>query len=196
MIVTRPPFILASASPRRLQLLEQIGLKPDKIIPADIDETPIKNELPAPYVARIALGKAAKIAAENPDAFVLAADTTVACGRRIMAKAESEKQEREFLELLSGRRHKVITGIVVFAPGGKKSQRIVTTTVHFRRLTTEDIDAYIKSGEWQGKAGGYAIQGLGATFAKSFSGSYTNVVGLSLYETTQMLKGLGFHAQN
>ena len=194
--MTRPPLILASASPRRLALMEQIGWTPDKVIPADIDETPLKGELPAPYVMRIALGKGSKIAKENPDAFVLAADTTVACGRRIMGKAETEEEERAFLKLLSGRRHKVITGIVVFAPKGKKSQRIVTTTVSFRPLSEQDINTYIKSGEWKGKAGGYAIQGLGATFAKSFSGSYTNVVGLSLYETTQMLKGLGFHAQD
>ena len=194
--MTRAPLILASASPRRLQLLEQIGITPDKIIPADIDETPLKGELPAPYVMRIATGKGRKIATENPDAFVLAADTTVACGRRIMGKAENETEERAFLKLLSGRRHKVITGIVVFAPGNRKSQKLVTTTVNFRPLPDQDIDAYIKSGEWKGKAGGYAIQGLGATFAKGINGSYTNVVGLSLYETMQMLKGLGFHAQN
>lgn len=192
--MTRAPLILASASPRRLQLLEQIGIKPDRVLPADIDETPLKRELPAPYVARIARGKAEKIANANPEAFVLAADTTVACGRRILGKAESEGEARAFLELLSGRRHKVITGIVVMAPGNRKSLRTVTTTVHFRKLPAADIDAYIKSGEWKGKAGAYAIQGLGATFAKGINGSYTNVVGLSLHETLMMLRGLGFGA--
>ena len=192
----RPPLILASASPRRLQLLEQIGIRPDRVIPADIDESLRKGELPGPYVMRLAQEKAQAVAEKNPGCFILAADTTVACGHRILGKAENDEEEIKFLKLLSGRRHKVITGIVVVAPGGRRAKKLVTTTVQFRKLSPADIQDYIKSAEWQGKAGGYAIQGLAATFVKSVHGSYSNVVGLSLCETAMMLSGLGYRAQN
>lgn len=184
-------LILASASPRRLELLRQVGIVPDKVVPANIDETPLKKELPARYVERIAALKAAAIAKNHPDSFVLAADTTVALGRRILGKAENEAEERKFLELLSGRRHRVITGVCVVAPGGKKREKTVSSVVRFKQLTEKDIAAYIASGEWKGKAGGYGIQGKAATLIPFVSGSYSNIVGLPVYEAVQMLKGLG-----
>lgn len=186
------PLVLASASPRRLDLLKQIGITPDKILPADIDETPLARELPAPYVRRLAIGKAETIAAQNPDAFVLAADTTVAVGRRILGKAADEAELRKFLDLMSGRRHKVITGLCLIAPGGKKRDTVVSSVVRFKRLTPRDIKAYVDSGEWQGKAGGYAIQGMASTFIPFISGSYTNIVGLPLFETAALLESLGY----
>ena len=182
----RPRLILASASPRRLQLLKQIGITPDDNIPADIDETPLKNELPAIYAQRVADAKAALIAQANPQAIILAADTVVACGRRILPKAEDEITARKCLTLLSGRRHRVYTALCVIA-GGKKQSKLVQTHVRFSRLSTKEIAAYVASGEWHGKAGGYAIQGLAEAFIPWIGGSFSNVVGLPLAETKAML---------
>lgn len=185
-------FVLASASPRRLDLLGQIGLKPDHVSPADIDETPKKGELPAAYAERVAWEKAHAVARAYPEAYILAADTVVASGRRILPKAESEADARQCLGHLSGRRHQVIGAIRLIAPGGETRSRIASTKVTFKRLTREEIATYIASGEWHGKAGGYAIQGLAAIFIRFLSGSYSNVVGLDLYETHALLAGFGF----
>lgn len=185
-------LILASASPRRLQLLEQIFLKPDAVIPADIDETPLKGELPAAYAKRIALAKAEKIAAAHQDSFILSGDTVVACGRRILPKAEDEATAAKCLDLLSGRRHRVLGGIAVISPQGKSSVKLVTSIVKFKCLSPQEKNAYLDSGDWDGKAGGYAIQGPAAAFIPFISGSYTNIVGLSLPETCRMLHGLGY----
>jgi len=185
-------FILASASPRRLALLKQVGITPTDIIPADLDETPLKAELPPIYAARIAAQKAAAIAAKYPDAIVLAADTVVAAGRRILPKAEDEKIARECLGLLSGRRHRVYTAVCV-AAGGKSHSKLVITHVRLNRLTEQEIATYIVSGEWHGKAGGYAIQGLAEAFIPWIGGSYSNVVGLPLAETCKLLKNAGIY---
>jgi septum formation protein len=180
-------LILASASPRRLALLAQIGIAPTAVLPADIDETPLKGELPDAYVQRIARQKAVTVATQKPEALVLAADTVVACGRRILPKAEDERTARKCLELLSGRRHRVITAVAL-AQGDKMREKSVMTVVRFKRLSTQEIDAYIASNEWHGKAGGYAIQGLAAAFIPSINGSYSNVVGLPLAEVKVMLE--------
>lgn len=185
-------FVLASASPRRLDLLAQIGLVPDAVDPAELDETPRKGELPAAYAARVAAEKAAAVAARHPAAFVLAADTVVACGRRILPKTESPAEVRQCLRLLSGRRHRVLGAVALIAPDGTDRARLVTTAVTFKRLTKQEIALYLASGEWHGKAGGYAIQGLAAAFARFISGSYSNVVGLPLAETYAVLTGAGF----
>ncbi len=187
-----PEFILASASPRRVELLRQISIVPDHILPAEIEETPLKNEQPRDLVARLAAAKAAAIAKDYPDAYVLAADTVVACGRRILPKAETSDDARALLEMLSGRRHRVIGGVSIFAPAGASSARVVETAVTFKRLSSAELDNYLASDEWRDKAGAYAIQGLAARFVCSLNGSYSNVVGLPLYETSQMLSGLGF----
>lgn len=179
-------LILASSSPRRLQLLAQIGITPDQVIPADIDETPLTAEQPHLYVARVAREKAEKIAADYPAATILAADTVVACGRRILPKAETASQARECLQLLSGRRHRVMTAVCVIA-AGKCRSKTVTTTVKFVRLSAQQIEAYIESGQWEGKAGGYGIQGYSESFVQHLSGSYSAVVGLPLYETRLLL---------
>lgn len=185
-------LVLASASPRRLDLLKQVGIVPDQVLPADIDETPGKTELPRDYALRMAIEKARAVQAA--DSFILAADTVVAVGRRILPKAETEAQARQCLALLSGRRHMVYNGIAVVTPAGVLKTRLGDTAVKFRRLAPADIDVYIDSGEWQGKAGGYAIQGLAAGFIPFIGGSYATVVGLSLYDTIQILKGAGFWA--
>lgn len=190
--IPRFPLILASASPRRLDLLKQIGIVPDSVIPADIDETPGKVELPRDYVLRVATDKARTIAATHPDHFILSADTVVAAGRRILPKAETEADARACLKILSGRRHDVLNGLCLIGPDGRTHTRITETVVKFSRLHPDDIDAYIASGEWQGKAGGYAIQGLAAGFIPFIGGSYSTVVGLSLYDTLHLLKGAGF----
>lgn len=179
-------LILASASPRRVELLKLIGIVPGQIIPAEIDEVERKGELPPAYVERIARAKAQHVAPMHPDAIVLAADTTVAVGRRILQKPANEGEARAFLQLLSGRRHRVMTCVAVIRNGQLRS-KTVTTIVRFGRLTTRDIDTYIASGEWQGKAGGYAIQGRAAAFIPFISGSHSNVVGLPLAETAQLL---------
>jgi len=188
-------LILASASPRRQQLLGQIGLTPDAVQPADIDETPLKGELPRQLVERLARNKAEAVAGDHGDAFVLGADTVVACGRRIMPKAETADEARTFLRLLSGRRHWVYGGICIVPPRGDGVRRTVVTNVQFKRLSGPEIDAYIGSGEWEGKAGAYAVQGRAAVFVKSINGSYSNVVGLPLFETSALLNGLGFNVE-
>ena len=179
-------FILASASPRRLQLLAQIGITPVDIIPADIDETPRKGELPKPYVERMAREKAEAIATQHPDAIILASDTAVACGRRILPKTETEGQARDCLQLLSGRRHHVLTSVCLVTPESQ-SLKTVDSMVQFKRLTDADIDWYIETGEWDGKAGGYAIQGAAQAFVKRLDGSYSAVVGLPLLEVRNLL---------
>lgn len=185
-------LILASASPRRRDLLAQIGVVPDAIDAADIDETPLKGELPSPHAQRLARAKAETVAARHPGAYVLAADTVVACGRRILPKAESETEARRCLDLLSGRRHRVLGGVCLIAPDGKRSEKLVTTQVAFARLDDAEISAYLAGGEWHGKAGGYAIQGKAAVFVRWLGGSYSNVVGLPLQECWGMLRGLGY----
>ena len=187
-----PNLVLASASPRRASLLHQIGIVPDHIIPAYIDEAPLKGELPRQLVARLSAGKAIVVSEENSGSFILAADTVVACGKRILSKAETPEQARTFLELLSGRRHKVIGGLAIISPDGKFFKRIVETHVTFKRLSLKDLDFYLASGEWQDKAGAYAIQGIAARFVRAINGSYSNVVGLPLFETSQLLEGIGF----
>jgi septum formation protein len=189
--MTGLPLILASASPRRKDLLAQIGVTPAGIDPAEIDETPLKAEMPLALAARLAEGKARAVAARHAHALVLGADTVVALGRRVLPKAESEKEARACLDLLSGRRHRVIGGVCLITPQGKAMTRTVTTTVAFKRLTAAEIDAYIASGEWNGKAGGYAIQGRAAAFVRFLSGSYSNVVGLPLFETAGLLASAG-----
>jgi len=188
-----PPrrLLLASASPRRLDLLRQIGVRPAAVHPPDIDERPRKAEQPRLYAARMAREKAAAVAALHPDAFVLAADTVVAVGRRILPKTEDEAAARACLEALSGRRHRVHGGICLALPGGRRAERLVTTMVRFVRLTPQEIGVYLAGGEWAGKAGGYAIQGSAAAFIPAINGSYSNVVGLSLPETWSLLRGHG-----
>ncbi len=181
-------LILGSGSPRRRELLAQIGVVPDEIRPADIDETPHKAELPRPYAARLAVEKAQAI---ESDDLILSADTVVAVGRRILGKPEDAAQAAQFLMLLSGRRHRVITGVALRL-GGKIWSRQVETVVKFKRLSDMEISAYLRSNEWQGKAGGYAIQGIGGAFIPAINGSYTNVVGLPLTEVTNMLIGAGY----
>ncbi|MEQ8287327.1 nucleoside triphosphate pyrophosphatase [Thalassospira sp.] len=186
-------LILASASPRRLELLAQIGIVPDQVVPADIDETPKADESPRRLALRLAEEKARAIAKTNGGAFVLAADTVVACGSRAIGKASDEKEARKFLSLLSGRRHRVYGGMCLIAPDGTERSRVIETQVKFRSLGAEDLSRYLSHDEWRGKAGAYAIQGYGATFVKAISGSYSNVVGLSLCEVDGLLRGLGYH---
>lgn len=189
-----PLLVLASASPRRRDLLARAGLAPDRIVPPDIDEAERPGERPRDLARRLAEAKAARIAADFPDSFVLGADTVVACGRRILPKAETEAEVRACLKLLSGRRHQVIGGIAACAPGGRTVSRLVVTQVVFKRLEPGDVDAYVATGEWHGKAGGYAIQGRAEAFVRRINGSYSNVVGLALLETLALLKGLGYRA--
>ncbi len=189
-------LVLASASPRRVALLQQIGIEPAQIIPADIDETPLKGELPRDLATRLSLSKAQEIAKTTDDKFIIAADTVVAVGRRILPKAENETQARECLKLLSGRRHHVYGGIAIITDTGKEITRLCDTIVKFKTLTTQEINEYIDSGEWGGKAGGYAIQGLAAGYISFLQGSYSNVVGLSLYDTVQILRGNCFFFPN
>ncbi len=186
-------LILASASPRRLELLKQISITPGKIVPAEINETPRKDDLPRDLALRLAIEKA-KTVKEN--GFILAADTVVACGRRILPKTETEAQARHCLELLSGRRHHVYGGIALTAPGGKTIGKLCDTLVQFKRLTNTEIECYLQTGEWRGKAGGYAIQGSAASFVKFIRGSYSNVVGLSLYDTMAMLESAGYKSSH
>ena len=188
------PLILASASPRRLALLRQIGIEPQAVSPSYVDETPRKRELPAPYARRMAGEKAAAAVPAHPGAFILAADTVVAVGRRLLPKAEDAATARRCLALLSGRRHRVYGGLVVIAPDGRRATRLVTSIVWVKRLHPAEIDDYIAAGEWQGKAGGYAIQGRAAAFIPRIGGSYSNVVGLPLAETAAVLAGLGYRA--
>ncbi|HEV8016081.1 MAG TPA: nucleoside triphosphate pyrophosphatase [Stellaceae bacterium] len=186
------PLILASSSPRRRELLAQIGIVPDAIDPADLDETPRQDELPLLHAERLAAEKAQLVAQRHPGAFVLGADTVVGCGRRILPKAETLAQARQCLTLLSGRRHRVYGGIALVTPAGKLVQRRVMTAVAMKRLSPQELDAYLASEEWHGKAGGYAIQGHAACFVREIIGSYSNVVGLPLFETAALLQGQGF----
>jgi septum formation protein len=185
-------LVLASASPRRLDLLRQIGLEPGAIAAADVDETPLKTESPRQLALRLAAAKAARGAELQPNAFVLAADTVVAVGRRVLPKAETEAEGRACLELLSGRAHRVLTGVAVIGPDGRSAQRLVESRVRFKRLTAAEVDGYLASGEGLGKAGGYAIQGRAGGLVIDLQGSYSGVVGLPLYETRNLLAGLGF----
>ena len=186
------PLVLASASPRRLELLAQIGLVPAAVEPAAIDETPLKSETPRLLALRLASAKAATVAARRPGAFVIAADTVVAVGRRVLPKAEAEAEARACLALLSGRGHRVETAVAVVAPDGRAARRLVETRVQVKRLSAGEVEAYLASGEWRGKAGGYAVQGLAGGFIIELHGSYSAVVGLPLYETRCLLEGLGF----
>ena len=191
-----PALVLASASPRRRDLLAQIGLIPDAVRAAEIDETPLKNELPRDLAQRLAKAKALAVAAAAGGDFVLAADTVVARGRRILPKTETEAEARACLTLLSGAAHRVYTAVVAVAPGGRSAARLVETRVRFKRLSPQDIAGYLASGEWRGKAGGYAVQGLAGRFVIALHGSYSAVVGLPLYETGSLLEGLGYRPHN
>jgi septum formation protein len=190
-VTAGPGLVLASASPRRLDLLRQIGIIPSAVDPAAIDETPLADELPPVHAARLAEAKARAVAVRHPGRLILAADTVVACGRRILPKAEDAATARRCLALLSGRRHRVLGGVCLITPDGRVGRRLVTTIVTFKRLTASEIEAYVAGGEWDGKAGGYAVQGYAARFVRALSGSYSNVVGLPLFETAQLLEGLG-----
>jgi len=185
-----PRLILASASPRRRELIERLGLVPDSISAADIDETPRQQEVPRAYARRMAREKA--LAVSDPDGHVLAGDTVVAVGRRILPKAEDEQTARECLELLSGRRHRVLSAVALKAPDGTLRERLSETIVRFKPLSGEEIAAYLASGEWEGKAGGYAIQGSAEGLIAWLSGSHSGVVGLPLYETRALLRAAGF----
>lgn len=185
-------LILASSSPRRVELLAMAGIVPDDIIPADIDETPIKGELPRALCVRLARGKAEKVASDNPGAIVLGADTVVACGRRDLGKPVDAADARRMLALLSGRRHKVYGGLCVIDPSGRVRTRLCETAVSFARLSEGEIEAYIASREWDGKAGGYAVQGRAAGFVRFISGSHSNIVGLSVYDALRMLDSAGY----
>jgi septum formation protein len=190
------PLVLASGSPRRVRLLKQIGVEPDTVVPAEIDETPHAGELPRNYARRMAAAKAAAVAPCHPESFVLAADTVVAIGRRILPKAEDPETAFGCLQRLSGRGHNVFGAIAVWAPDGRRSERLVTTRVRFKRLSRTEIRRYLECGEWRGKAGGYAVQGRAAAFIPGINGSYANVVGLPLVETLGLLEGLGWRSSN
>jgi len=185
-------LVLASASPRRLELLRQIGLDPDEIDSADLNESPQANETPRDLAARLATAKAAEVGRRRPDSFILAADTVVSLGRRILPKADTSEEVRDCLRLLSGRPHRVITAVAVRAPSGRSAQRIVESRVWFKRLTDAEIADYVESGQGLGKAGGYGIQGRAGAYVTYLQGSYSAVVGLPLYETRSLLAGLGY----
>ena len=183
-------LILASASPRRLDLLARIGVSPDAVIPAEIDETPGKSERPDRYARRMAAAKAAAVA--EPGALTLAADTVVAAGRRILPKTEQEEEARAALSLLSGRRHRVLSAVTLIDAAGVARHRLSTSIVTFKRLSEAELDAYLASGEWRGKAGGYAIQGRAEALVRAVSGSHSGVVGLPLFETRALLRAAGY----
>jgi len=191
-------LVLASGSPRRIELLQQAGIEPDRVYPADVDETPLRAEHPRSLAKRLARLKAEKARealkgdADYADAFIVAADTVVAVGRRILPKAELIDEASNCLRLLSGRSHRVYSGICLVTPGGKLRQKLVETRVRFKRLSREELESYLASGEWRGKAGGYAVQGLAGTFVVKMVGSYSNIVGLPLYETVGLLTAEGF----
>lgn len=191
--MSRPELVLASASPRRIELLALIGITPDRIEPADIDETPLRDETPPRLAARLARSKAEVVAGRSPDAVVLAADTVVAVGRRLLEKAADEAEATKFLTLLSGRNHRVFTGVAV-AAGGRTTHRVVETRVTFKTLSEAEIAAYVASGDWRGKAGAYGIQGPAGAFVIRIVGSHPAVMGLPLYETANLLNGAGWRA--
>ena len=196
--IARPKLVLASASPRRLALLQQAGLDADALLPADIDETPHRGESPRAYATRIASEKAAaaaKLRATQPElkeSFLIAADTVVAVGRRILPKAETREEAEECLQLLSGRQHRVYSAVSLITPRGYERKRLVEARLRFKRLSSTEIEAYLSTGEWRGKAGGYAIQGRAGVFLVKIVGSYTAVVGLPLHETVSLLAGEGY----
>jgi septum formation protein len=185
-------LILASASPRRLDLLARIGVKPDAVDPPHIDESVAQGERPSDHALRLAIEKAEAVAARHSQALVLAADTVVAVGRRILPKVEDEATLRECMKLLSGRRHRVLTGVAVAMPGEATRSRLVETMIAMKRLSAQEIDYYAGHGEWHGKAGGYALQGYGEVYVRHIAGSYSNVVGLPLAETRLLLKSAGY----
>ncbi len=185
------PLVLASASPRRLDLLARIGVVPAVVDPADIDETPLPGEIPRVHVVRLAAAKAAAVAARHKGSVVLAADTVVAAGRRILPKAEDAATAKKCLTLLSGRRHHVLTAVTVIDAHGNARHRLSDTIVTFKPLSAREIDDYVASGDWQGKAGGYAIQGRAEAFVRYFAGSHSGVVGLPLFETRALLIAAG-----
>ncbi len=185
-------LVLASGSPRRLDLLGQIGVSPERVVSPEIDETPLTGEAPSAYARRMAEAKARTVRDLDRDSYILAADTVVVAGHSILPKAESEAPAADCLRRLSGRRHRVLGAVSLLTPGGAHHQRLVMTTVTFKRLQKSEIDDYLASGEWHGKAGGYAIQGRAAVFVRFLSGSYSNVVGLPLFETWNLLSGAGF----
>ncbi len=185
-------LILASSSPRRVDLLKQVGLVPVRITPADIDEAPLPKELPFRLAERLAIEKANAVPPPDSSLVTLAADTVVAVGRRILPKTETIDEARACLTLLSGRRHRVYGGIALRLADGRTLSRLVTTSVRMKRLSPDDIETYLASGEWNGKAGGYAIQGLAGAYVLDIQGSYSNIVGLSLYDTMALLEGVGF----
>jgi septum formation protein len=185
-------LVLASASPRRLELLARIGVTPDTIDPAHIDESVPAGELPRDHALRLAIEKADAVEERHPDALVLAADTVVAVGRRILPKVEDETTLRTCMKLLSGRRHRVLTGVALAIPGETTRSRLVETMIAMKRLSEEEIDFYASHGEWHGKAGGYALQGYGEVYVRHIAGSYSNVVGLPLAETRHLLKSAGY----
>ena len=187
-------LILASASPRRLDLLARIGVVPDAVVPAEVDESVPKGELPRVHALRLAVEKGEAVARQEPEALVLAADTVVAVGRRILPKVEDEATLRACMALLSGRRHRVLTGIALAAPGVPTRTRMVETMIAMKRLSAEEVDYYAGHGEWRGKAGGYALQGYGEVYVRHIAGSYSNVVGLPLAETRLLLKAAGYAA--
>ncbi len=187
-----PDLILASASPRRRDLLNQAGIIPAAITPVEVIETPLAGEKPGVYAQRLAAQKATLVAKKHKGALVLAADTVVAAGARILGKPANRAEAEKFLKLLSGRRHRVITSIALMPSQGKLAQKTLTTSVSFKRLTAGEINWYLDSGEWRGKAGAYAIQGKAGAFVKRINGSYTNVVGLPLYETLALLRAHGY----
>jgi septum formation protein len=196
-VPNRAPLILASSSPRRLALLRQVGVIPDRIEAPEVDETPLARELPRAHVLRLAEAKVSDVArrADCGGAFILAADTVVACGRRILGKADDAAAAERFLRLLSGRRHRVYTAVAALAPDGRRALRVALTVVRFKRLHEREIASYLACGEWRGKAGGYAIQGRAEAFIPSINGSYSNVVGLPLATTLDLLCGLGWRRE-
>ena len=185
-------LVLASASPRRLQLLECIGVVPDAVVPSDVDESVPRGELPREHALRLAREKAEAVAAVEPDSLILAADTVVAVGRRILPKVEDEATLRACMRLLSGRRHRVLTGVALAAPGQDIRTRLVETMIAMKPLSEAEINYYAAHGEWRGKAGGYALQGYGEVYVRHIAGSYSNVVGLPLAETRILLKSAGY----
>ncbi len=197
-MTSQPHLILASASPRRLALLAQMGVVPAEVLAGEVDETPAKHEWPRTLASRLALAKAQAVAAQvatrpnAPQTLILAADTVVAVGRRILPKAERLEEARLSLGLLSGRSHAVYTGLCLITPNGRVRQKLVVSKLRFKRFSNEDVESYLASGEWRGKAGGYAIQGLAGAFVLRLIGSYPNVVGLPLYETMALLEGEGY----
>jgi septum formation protein len=193
-MAVQPSLVLASASPRRLDLLAQVGVTPDRVDPADIDETPLRDETPRRHALRLAREKARAVASRASGDFVLAADTVVAVGRRILPKAETEDQAIKCLALLSGRNHMVLTAVAAIGPDGREASRLVETRVQVKQLSDVERADYLAGGEWRGKAGGYAVQGVAGGFIIGLHGSYTGVVGLPLYETLNLLRGLGWKA--